>query len=75
MADGLELSVSGAVDNAHTAFASLGGDAVMGDDLLRGHRERVSGSYHFHTLSGRITRKPEFAISSTGGVACSAGFR
>ena len=47
----VELGVSGAVDNAHTAFAELRDDSEVCDRLLRAHRV-VQGMV---SLSGRIT--------------------
>jgi hypothetical protein len=51
----LKLGVSGAVDNAHTAFAELRDDSEVCDRLLRAHRV-VQGMV---SLSGRITRYAE----------------
>jgi hypothetical protein len=43
----IELGVGCTPDFAHAALAEFGGDAVMGDALLRAHRARFQAWYHF----------------------------
>lgn len=52
----IQLSIDGAVDGAHAAFAELGDDAVVGDGFSRTHLGAIS---RIVPLSGRITRHSE----------------
>jgi len=54
----IQLGIGGAVDGAHAAFAEFGGDAVMGDQLLRACRAIPS----ILSRPGWISRHPEVKL-------------